>query len=189
MGQNLEPRYQGILVLTQSQILAGRKKHPLRSFRSNVPRVSHRARKAADLPSVLLLEGFRIPNLNQAMSLLRSSIDLYMEKWLTTLFHKNYIYALCSLSGCEPSQAAKGRPKSQRPSFDGHPSAYVSPSGQFSAMIWEQRFLLREERCEGPVFFSVFVCFLLYLGLLHKGYEVCSETAGLAAHVPASRTT
>lgn len=92
MGQNLEPRYQGILVLTQSQILAGRKKHPLRSFRSNVPRVSHRARKAADLPSVLLLEGFRIPNLNQAMSLLRSSIDLYMEKWLTTLFHKNYIY-------------------------------------------------------------------------------------------------
>ena len=46
----------------------------------------------------------------------------------------------------------------------------------------------REERCEGPCFFCVFVCFLLYLGLLHKGYEVCSETAGLASHVPASKT-
>ena len=48
---------------------------------------------------------------------------------------------------------------------------------------------IKEERCEGPCC-SVFLCvFLLYLGMLHKGYEVCSETAGLAAHVPASRTT
>ena len=36
--------------------------------------------------------------------------------------------------------------------------------------------------------FCVFVCFLLFLGLLHKGYEVCSETAGVASHVPASKT-
>ena len=37
----------------------------------------------------------------------------------------------------------------------------------------------------------VFQCFyvlLLYLGTLHKGYEVYSETAGLAPHVPASKT-
>ena len=38
------------------------------------------------------------------------------------------------------------------------------------------------------MFFSVFVCFLLFLGLLHKGCEVCSETAGGASHVPASKT-
>ena len=32
------------------------------------------------------------------------------------------------------------------------------------------------------------MAFLLYLCLIYEGYEVCSETAGVASHVPASKT-